>query len=211
MKVISTEGVPFDVLDDLIPDLAPDIDLEVDRSQHCFRSFDPPSWVVFLAQCEWWVQLLSGAGALFGAELVKEAAKDTYKHRDKIVEILRSGGSAALGKLAAGLVKLRDRLPGRTKINIGIPVPNEGFPSTIEVIGVTLEDIELQIKIFAIHQPALSSLIQSEGLEQGKLCGCLRFEVLDDGSLRVSWRDADMNAMTRVLPLTPPPASETAD
>jgi hypothetical protein len=104
---------------------------------------------------------------------VNKAAKDTYKHRDKIVEILRSSSSSVLGKLAAGLVKLRDRLPGRTKIQIGIPVPDEIFPSTWEVDGVTLEDIEFQIKIFAIHQPALSSLIESEGLEQGKVCGCL--------------------------------------
>jgi hypothetical protein len=205
MKVISTEDVSLDVLTDLVPELSPEIGLEVSRFQHCIRSFEPPSWVVFLAQCEWWVHLLTGAGAVYGVEFVKEAAKDTYKHRDKIVEILRSGSAAGLRKLAAGLTKLRERLPERTRINIGIPVPDEGFPSTFELVGLTLEDVELQIKIFAIHQPAVSSLIESERLDQGRLCGCLQFALLDDGSLQVSWRDADMNAMARVLPLVLPP------
>jgi hypothetical protein len=206
MKVISTGDVSLDVLSELVPELSPEIELEVQRAQIELRSVDPPSWVTFLAQCDWWVQLLAVGAGLYGTEFVKEAAKDTWKHREKVFETLKAGSSAGIKKLAACIAKLREQLPNRTGINIGIPIPDDRFPSTYKLVGLTTEDLEVEIVIFATHQAAISSLVKSERLDQGRLLGSLRFESLDDGSLRVSWTDTyTMTNVTRTLPIAPPP------
>jgi hypothetical protein len=207
MKVISTGDVSLDELNKLIPELGPEIDLEVNRSQYEFRSFEPPSWVKFLAGSEWWIQLVVVSAGIFGKKIVEKAAEDTWNHRGEILESLKSGGGTCIRKLATGIAKLRERLPNRTRINIGIPVPSDLSPSTIELASLNSEDLEFEIGLFAIHQSALSALIKSEGLDQGRLLGSLRFDILDDGSLQVSWMDSEIMAVvTRKLPLVLPPA-----
>jgi hypothetical protein len=209
MKVTSTGDVSLDVLSELVPDLSPEIDLEVERAQYQFRTLEPPSFVTFLAQCEWWVQLCAAYAALYFAEIAKEAGKETWKHRDKVLESLTSGGATGVKKLAGCIAKLREHMPKRTRINIGIPVPDDRFPSTFELVGVAPEDLEVEIVVFAMHQQAVSSLVESEGLDQERLLGALRFEILDDGSLQVSWTDSNtMERITKILALDPIPFAD---
>jgi hypothetical protein len=164
------------------------------------------AFVTFLAQCEWWVQLCAAYAALYFAEIAKEAGKETWKNRDKVLESLKSGGPTGVKKLAACIAKLRERMPKRTRINIGIPVPDDRFPSTFELVGVAPEDLEVEIVVFAMHQQAVSSLVESEGLVQERLLGALRFEIFDDGSLQVSWTDSNtMERITKILALDPIP------
>src|SRR5688500_6001625 len=85
MRIISTADVPLDSVRDLASDLGTDIPTEVDESQIFMRSTEPPSWVSLLADADMWVKLLGAYAALFVAELVKEAAKDTWRNRGKAV------------------------------------------------------------------------------------------------------------------------------
>ena len=123
-----------------------------------------------------------------------------------MLESLKSGGATGVKKLATCIAKLRERMPKRTRINIGIPFPDDRVPSTFELVGVAPEDLEVEIVVFAIHQQAVSSLVESEGLDQERLLGALRFEIFDDGSLQVSWTESNtMERITKILALDPIP------
>ena len=81
MKVTSTGDVSLDVLSELVPDLSPEIDLEVERAQYQFRTLEPPSFVTFLAQCEWWVQLC----AAYAASILRKSRRRLERKRGRIV------------------------------------------------------------------------------------------------------------------------------
>jgi hypothetical protein len=83
-------------------------------------------WVALLADADVWVKALGAYAALFVAEIVKEAAKDTWRNRAKAAAI----GSATfglLGKMASSITLLKRRLADRTSVAIGLPIPNDYF------------------------------------------------------------------------------------
>jgi hypothetical protein len=82
MKVTSTRDVPLDVLRDLRAELGPEFDLDVE-GQVALLSAEPPSWIAFIAESHWWVQALAAYAALYVAEIVKEAGKDSWKSRGR--------------------------------------------------------------------------------------------------------------------------------
>ena len=112
MKVLSTSDVQLGVLRELVGDLAPEIELEVDDRQLFMKSTEPPSWITFLADADWWVKALAAYAALYIAELVREAAKDTWKNRAKAISGLAAAGNQ-IRQLAESMAHLRARLaPG---------------------------------------------------------------------------------------------------
>lgn len=190
MKAISTSDVPLPVLNEISEGLLPEVKLDVDDHQIFFKSADPPSCITLLADLPWWVQAMGGYAALYIAELVKEAGKDTWKGRAKLLSPLGSAGGG-IAKLAQAIAFLRARVSSRTKIEIALPFPEEYFSSRLEIAGSSVEEVAIQVALFVHHLPALKELIQHRGLNRDSIAGGLTLTLQKDGHLKVSWQDGE--------------------
>lgn len=201
MRALSTSDVPLETLRELSSELSPDLELEVSESQVVLLSAEPPSWVTFLAEADWWIKPLAAYAALYVAEIVKEAAKDTWKNRGKVIAAVISA-SNGIKKLATGIAKLRQKLSSNTTIRIALPIQDDYSATRLELLGSDPDDLALQIALFVHHLPGLTALIQSEGLDGSRVLGAIFLKILPDASLEVSWMDKDSFAtQRRVLPL----------
>ncbi len=202
MKVQSTSDVSLEMLYELRTELSPDLELAVDERQIHLKSVESPSWITFLAEADWWVKIFAVYSALYVAELVKEAAKDTWKNRGRALSAVTATASE-IKKLASGIARLRQRLSPKTRIRIALPIPSDYFSTSLELVGSEADELALHIALFVYHLPALMALIESEGLGKGRLLGAVQLKLLQNASLEVSWIDAQSTSRRRtVLSLT---------
>jgi hypothetical protein len=190
VKVVSTSDVDLGVLRALGEDLAPGVELEVDDRQIFMRSAEPPSWITFLAEADWWVKALTAYAALYIAEIVKGAAKDTWANRARAISGLAAAGNQ-IRRLAVSMASLRARLAPRTRIEVGIPFPEEHWPARLQLSGSDAHEIALQLALFVHHLPALQTFILIKGLNSSRVAAGMSLTLLTDGSLEVSWQDGE--------------------
>jgi hypothetical protein len=182
MKVFSTIDVSLDSLRELRAELVPDLELDVEEGQVVFMSAQPPSWVALVEHADLWLKVFGG---LYLAELVKEAAKETWKNRAKIA----TAAGNQVRKLADGIANLRHRLAGRTRIEIGFPTSDEVYSTRLEMEGSDPADLAIQIALFVHYLPAVCAVIKSEGLDRGNAVRGIRLTVGADASLEMRWLD----------------------
>lgn len=200
MKVSSTRDVSLEILRGFAAKLAPDIEVEVDESQTVLLSAEPPSWVVFLAEADWWLKVLAAYAALYIAEIVKEAGKATWKGLSNLASAKREN---RLNQLAAEVAALRGNLRDRTRIEIGLPFPDHHFATRLELQGKNPAEIAAEIAFFLHHLPALKALIESENLDKEKVVTGIFLKLRQDGALEVSWHDQEtLEKQQRVIPVT---------
>jgi len=138
MRIASTRDVSLEVLRGFAAKLARDFEVEVDESQTVLLAIEPPSWVVFLAEADWWLKVLAAYGVLYIAEIVKEAGKATWKGLSHLASTNRKN---KLSQLAAEIAQLRGQLKDRTRIEIGLPVPHHYFATRLELQGKDTTEI----------------------------------------------------------------------
>jgi hypothetical protein len=188
--------VPLPVLHDFALTLPPDISVEVSESQFFLLSADPPSWVSLLATFDWWFPLKAGA-TVFAAELMKEAAKDTWKNKAAIASWARRTTGEVLHRLATSIAQLKSRLSRHTSILIGLPVPDEHFGARLALSDDGPDAMLFEIAVLVAHLPALRAFLETESPQP--IAGFI-LSVGTDGSLEVSWLDrASLNEERRVL------------
>jgi hypothetical protein len=205
MRIVSTADVPLPELRRLAVALNPELDAEVDESQIYLRSADPPSWVTLLANANWWTQLLSAYAALYVSELVKEAAKETWRNRAVAIG-LAHGASDRLRKMAGAIAEFRRKVSAPTTLGIGLPVPSEYFSTRLALVGESVEDLTAELALFVHHLPVLSQLISEFGLAEGGPATGVFLRLRDDGALVVSWHDREtLQLREHILPVPDPP------
>jgi len=200
MRVKSTNDISLEDLRKLGTELGPDFEIVVDESQRFYKSGDAPSWVRFFADADWWIKLLAAYAGLYIAEIVKEAGKDTWKNRSRIL----SAGIAAgdrVKQFAVALGHLRNRLAQKTRIEIGLPFPDDYDGTSLELVGTSVDELAVQVAVFLHHLPALLDLMRSEGLSRSTVATGLQLLLLPDLSLEVSWQDSSLKKQTRVVRL----------
>jgi len=201
VRVLSTADVSLEDLQNLAVELGPDFQIQVDEHQIFFRSVTAPSWVAFFADASWWLTLLKLYAGLYVAEMVKEAGKETWKNRGKIVSAAFAGANR-VKDLGTALGKLRSRLSSKTRIVIGLPVPDDYDGTRLEVLGTEADELAIELAIFVHYLPALTDLIREERLNSQSVAAGIRLLLLPDASIEVSWQDGDsLKKETRVLKL----------
>ena len=108
MRARSTSDISLTTLQAVSAELSGDFQLEVDESQIFLRSAEPPSWVTFIAEADWWVNAMAAYAALYIAEIVKEAGKDSWKNRAKVVSVAIAGVNL-IKRFASSLGNLKKR------------------------------------------------------------------------------------------------------
>src|SRR5450755_1231349 len=201
IRAISTSDVSLEALRDFRDQLAGDVEVMVDSSQVFLMSAEPPSWLALLAEAPWWIKALGAYAALFVAKIVEEAAKETWKNRGKA---FAAGVDAAnrVKRVAIAMFNLKPNLPPRTRLEIGVPVPDDYFATRLTLDATDPDNLTLQIALFVHHLPALMGLVEQKQLSRGCVAAGIHLELLGDGSLEVSWQDnASFKQLRHVLPL----------
>jgi len=199
--VQSTRDVPLEALHELSRELGSEFSLEVDERQTVLKSADPPSWVVFLAKPDFWLHLLGRAADLCMVAIIKEVAKHSWRNRKRAWAAVGVAGNR-VKKLADGIAGFLHKTGHRTEIGVGIPLPDEYFPSSLYLEGTGPDDLSVQVALFVHHLPALRSLILDEKLAEGRVLGGISLKLLDNGSMEVTWMDKEpMRSSRRILPL----------
>lgn len=186
MRALSTDDVPLEPLSEFSNELGPEFGFEIEEGRVVLCSVQPPSWVHLIADSSWWVGLFSAAAALYVAEIVKEAAKESWKNRAKVVAVV--AGSANKVKLfAEKLVRLKRKLPERTEVVLALPVPNDYFGVRLTLSADDADLLAVQIALFVTHMPALAEVIRNEKLDGSRVANGLFLELLENGDLGVVW------------------------
>jgi hypothetical protein len=197
MHARSTADVSLQTLIAIGAELGGDFKLEVEENQIHLRSAEPPSWVTFLAEADWWVKAMAAYAALYVAEIVKEAGKDTWKHRAKVL----SASMNLISRFGNAIAHLRKKLSSRTRIEIALPIPDVNFCTRIELIGSEADDLAMQTALFVHHLPALLELMHEQKLDCGNVAGGISLKLLPDASLNVQWQDSyTLGGYTRTIP-----------
>lgn len=116
IRVHSTSGVSLDATRHVANATGTELPIEVDEGQTFFKGGTPPSWVTFFREADLWIKALGAYVAIYVAEIVKEAGKDTWRNRAKLV----STPANLIRKYADALKKLRGEIEGRTEIAIEV-------------------------------------------------------------------------------------------
>ena len=205
MKLIATRDVPEEPLRQFRDDLSPDFEIDIDGGRVALLSLEPPSWIHFIAQADWWIQALAAYSALYVAELVKAAAKDTWQARGKLISGIAHAGTR-LRKIADAFAALRGRLRSKTELVIGLPIPDEHIGSHLTLTAPEPDHLAAEIALFVHYIPALNEFIETEGLNQKKPATGIFLCFQPSGDLEVAWFDAtSLEKQQRVLSLTEPP------
>ena len=182
-------------------EMRPEFEVVVDDRAIFLRSAEPPSWIQLFADAQWWVKALGAYAALYVSELVKESAKETWRHRAKMARASVAAGNRIL-RIARSLKKLQGELPDRTDLVLGLPVPDDHFGVRFVVFGRDEDLLAAEIALFVRHLPAIERLVEDEGLRLGKVVGAVNLQLREDGTLHVGWMDRErLNLEERILVL----------
>ncbi len=201
--ISATEDVSQGVLTELESLVAVDLPVKLNDSRVCLRSAEPPSWINLIAQSDWWVKGLAAYAALYVAEIVREAAKETWKNKGKAVTAV-VGASNKLWRLASSLFNAKAKARANTYITIGLPVPDDVYTTLLRTQSTELDDLAVEVALFVHHVPALVQLLRDAGIPEGSAVGWVTAELLPNGSLHVKWLDKEsLEERHHVLPLQP--------
>jgi hypothetical protein len=190
MKVLATEDVAAQPLADFRAELVGDYGEPTEEGRFFFKSLDAPSWVRLVAELAWWQQALAAAAALYVAELVKEAAKETWKSRAKVIAATVNA-ARGLKHLAGAVCRLKSSLSSRTEVIVSIPEPHEYFGAQLRL---NLEDqslAEVELALFVHYLPAVSALIAEHKTKGVRAATGYFLELQDSANLLVWWFDGE--------------------
>ena len=202
-KISATEDVDQAVLTELESLIAIDLPVKLDECRTFLRSAEPPSWISFIAQSDWWVKGLAAYAALYLAEIVKEAAKDTWKNKGK-AETAVIGTSNKLWRFASSLFQAKLKSRANTYITIGLPIPDDTYTTLLRSQSTDADDLAVEVALFVLHVPALVQLLNHARIPEGSALGWVSAELLPNGSLQVKWMDKEtLEVRLHVLPFQP--------
>jgi hypothetical protein len=197
MKITATDDVPDDALQEFRSSFESDV-LAPEGGRFFFKSLDAPSWVHVIASLEWWQQALSAAAALYIAEIVKEAAKETWKSRAKILSSAVKS-CVEIKNFAGRVAHFKTRLAARTEVVIGLPQPRD-YDGTH--LTLTAEDpgvVEIELALFVHYLPAVALFLAGQKTKGTSAATGYFLEIRPNADLLIWWFDNESCKRNEVL------------
>ena len=164
--------------------------LVVDQPQPThLRSLDPLSYVQLLGAAAAWRVLLPAARVYFST-LAKHAADATW---NGLASLFNSNEVRPLADVATTLADTAKHVDGKTKIIVGINIPDAADGTAISIESTCPEEVGRILASFIVHVEELSTAMLAE-IEAGRApVGQAIIELQDDGRLLVKFKKiADM-------------------
>lgn len=172
----------------------------VDEVRHkLMRSVLPPSWIaVITGHTE--LQLALGAEAIvFLTEIVKEAAKATWRSRITIAKALRSAAVWPLRRAAEVLWEAHENAPRHPSIVISLTVA-EYTAASCKLSTGSLEDLALELALFVRLAPRLAAELKAIEESGERAVGDYIIELREDGTAIITWMAREsLEQLTRAV------------
>lgn len=136
------------------------------------------------------------------AEIVKEAAKESWKNRAKATALV-VGAANKVKLFAEKVVRLKKKLPERTDIVVALPIPNDYFGVRLTLSVDDADLLAYQIALFVSHMPRLIEAIRNEKLDGPRVANGLFLELQDNGDLKVTWFNRESLELESLVILLP--------
>jgi hypothetical protein len=202
MRLSATEDVPDDRLAMLASDLRELVPVDVDEARTGYKSVEPPSWIALLERIPTWAAILGPSAAVFLNELLKEAAKDTYRNKAAIGRALAKPVVAPLRAAASAITRFR-KSRERTQIQVGVPAPDEYFGTRLRLEGQDEDSIAVELALFIKHAGGIQAVLDDVQRDGKHVIGQITLTLLPDGTMQAQWMDGDAEIRTTKFP---PPA-----
>lgn len=186
MKIQHTSDVPKAQIDDLYRDLRPYVRVEIDKGIVGYKSTDAPSWIRLIGDLPWWQQAFSAYAALYVAELVKEAAKESWRSRSKVVSAIFSTTNS-LRAIARAIKVSADTYETRTEVVLFLPEPDSYFGTGLRLLTDSSDELEVQLALFVHHLAGIREIIdRNSALNSDPATGYF-LQISDSGDMCVEW------------------------
>jgi hypothetical protein len=160
MLITATIDVPDGQLNQLASDLSSVTQIEVSESRRFFKAAAAPSWIALLSDPPAWIALLGVPVTIFLGELIKEAAKDSWRNKQRVGRVLAQPVLLPLRSLASSLARFRSEVPERTEIEVGFPIPDAYFGTRLSLSGHETEEFAFELAVFVHHTSAIQHLLK---------------------------------------------------
>ena len=195
MRLSATEDVPDDRLAMLASDLRELVPVDVDEARTSYKSVEPPSWIALLEEVPTWAAILGPSAAVFLNELLKEAAKDTYRNKSVISRALARPIVAPLRAAASAITRFR-KSRERTQILVGVPAPDQYFGTRLRLEGQDEDSIAMELAFFINHAGGIQAALDDVQRDGQRVIGQITLTLLPDGSMQAQWMDGDAEIRT---------------
>jgi hypothetical protein len=202
-------GFAFDTPNDVIAELEEgfaELSLGSYSRQRLPDLAGPNDTLQLIADPQTWVKIgMAAAAAIYGTELVREAAKETWKHRWKIAQAAGSTVNLPIRKIVAALGRMKER-SGATATLV-VPVAEPGRSPAIDIPTPDPAEIAWRIYVISLHAAAIQEHVEewSKGgpIEGNPDMRTLQVVPNDDGSVTIYWTVTSKPSQHEGKPLSP--------
>lgn len=189
--IFYNQEVPAGVRKRLEIDLDEVIRYDETRTIHQ-RSATVPELVQVLLEASAWKQALGAAAVLFMKEYIKElgrlSAKSTWRQGKALASTLKDLSVEPLKKTADALARAKQSLSNRSRVSIGLPIPDDYFGTLLEIEAEEEDEIALILALFVTRVEEIEGRLEEER-EQERALGAISLHVDDRGNFVAEWKD----------------------
>ena len=188
MRVLANAEIPASAMAAFKNELEGVIGVDDTSDRVMQLSLDPPAWINLVERTELWHAAFGAVAAVYVAELVKEAAKATWKVAALTVSAA-AGAATKLAKLGAGSLALKLSLGERSEVHISIPQTNEYFSARLNLSTDSPEVLQAELALFVTHLPAVVALAGQHKTDNSPPATGYFLSINEDLSLSIVWFD----------------------
>lgn len=182
----ASPGVSLSILEAVQSSMAPDVLLAIGNERESHRADPGYEWISFVASSEWWRAAFATYAAVYVAEIVKEAAKGTWRSRARVAGLATRLGSNLI-RLARLLVGAVGQAPANTKLRLRA-TQGDDYIFVLESDARSENELTAEILLLTYFLPQVSQWITSTF--EGQRPSAFAIRLTPEAGIAIRWFDA---------------------
>lgn len=142
-----------------------------------------------------WRALCNDAADVFLSKLVAEAATDLFENKSKIAIILWDAAVEPIQILTSFIVKA---VRNKTKISIGLPIPDEQFGTTLTFVHEEEEFVAWVLSSYISQLDVIERVVNEIIKSDLSPAGLIQLMIQSDGGFVLKWMDKNQQEIHKV-------------
>jgi hypothetical protein len=194
MNIIVNSEVSENTLDEIQCELSP-LFGQIDFHSAAFKSHVAESVIELVTPATEWLAVCNEAANVFLSKLVAEAATDLYGNKSKIALILWDAAVEPIQILTSFIVKA---VKNKTKISIGLPIPDEQFGTTLTIVNESEEFVAWVLSSYILQLEVIESVVYEIIKSNTPPAGMIQLSIRPDGGFVLKWMDRNQQEIHEV-------------
>ena len=208
----TSERVPEEVREQLTADLG-EVIPSIGASHVIRHKSEPsPSFIHILLEAKEWITPLRAA-AIYLLYQSREAIKTFFNRiseraADELIDDIigddkpsEPSRDDAIQECASALAEAIEKTDSTPVVRIGLPIPNDYFGTWFEITEADREEISLKLALFVLRAEQIQQVLKQVE-EENSILGPVEMTFLDDGHIRMKWKDQDFSRRSVTIKLS---------